>query len=290
MDLEKQEDNQHITCHWTQQTSYLTKCIFECVGVFIYVTCAETIKIAYLLSGDRDVAGKLAIIYFCPLVFAFISATRIPWPRLMGLHLHPGVTLTLTIFRRFPVSNLLPFVFSQLLGATFGALCVHAGYRLYVGVIAGQHSTIKTIFVTVASLWPVSSMGGVVPVVSFHNSYLLSLVFGWICAMLLGLTLLEESPKNRKVFLGGPAHVVWVVLLYLLSVLVFLETGLVLNIAHGLGAQIASWILQDAPLCLQWPLPLASLISIPAIMAGASIYKLRTLGEPDGLWNYAEIP
>lgn len=81
-------------------------------------------------------------------------------------------------------------------------------------------------------------------------------------------------------------------------------------------SQIASWILQDAPLCLQWPLPLASLISIPAIMvrylhfllcplfvvsadavdlpplrqAGASIYKLRTLGEPDGLRNYAEIP
>ncbi|EGG02914.1 uncharacterized protein MELLADRAFT_65907 [Melampsora larici-populina 98AG31] len=203
------EDNQHIH----KQPTHLTSSISEFIGVFIFVVCAETIK----LFGDN-----------------------------------------LLIFGKFPVKDLFPYLLAQLLGATFGALCVHGGYHLYTGVILTQLSTANATFVTVSTLC------------------LMTFTIEWLFAMLASMFIhLDVAQSKGKMFLGGPGCLRWLSVMYFMSVVYFFEARLVINTAYGMGVQIASWILQVKPLALQWSCAATTFVSLPAFMAGGALYKLR---------------
>lgn len=282
IELKKNVENQALLSHQTQE--HLTNCIFEFTGVLIYALCAETIKIAYLVSGNSDSARNLVIIYFFPLFLTFVYASFIPCPRLMGVHLNPAITLTLTIFGEFQVKDSLAYISSQLLGGTFGALSAHAGYLLYVGVISPQEPITNSNSISLSTLWSVGSIAGSSHKVLLHPGRNMTFTMELVFAVLLGMFVLHDAQQRGRMFLGGPGYIRWLSVSYLVSVLLFFEARMVLNSAYGIGVQFASWILQVEPLCFEWSLPLATFISLPGFIAGGAFFKLRNsakLSSPD---------
>ncbi|MCW2763023.1 MAG: family channel protein [Marmoricola sp.] len=113
------------------QIGLLRRTIAELIGTAMLVLVGTGSVVAALTMGD----GKLdyAGLGFVSLAFGIVVAVVIyGFGPVSGAHINPAVTVGLAVSRRFPWTEVLPYVLAQLAGASLGSLLVVATY--------GQHA------------------------------------------------------------------------------------------------------------------------------------------------------
>ena len=128
--------------------SLVRKCIAEFIGTFILVyigagAAAVTILLANgessqsgFLSSGIGALGGLADWLSIGMAFAIAVAGSIYiFGHISGCHINPAVTIALWAVKRFPGKDVIPYVISQLTGATIASI-------LFVGVVGTRAAAI----------------------------------------------------------------------------------------------------------------------------------------------------
>lgn len=98
----------------------MNKYLAEFIGTFALVFCGTgAIVIDHHTNGAITHVG--IAITFGLIVMAMIYALG----NISGAHLNPAVTLAFSLTKRFPASQIVPFILSQLLGALSASLVLH---------------------------------------------------------------------------------------------------------------------------------------------------------------------
>jgi glycerol uptake facilitator protein len=124
--------------------SLIGQCLAEFVGTFIVILVGDGAVAAAVLTGNVDGWG-VAVLWGLAVTFAIYVAAPVS-----GAHFNPAVTITMAVFRGFPLRNVLPFIASQIAGAFTGAACVYAFWSGFwahgaekLGVVVGEPGSQK---------------------------------------------------------------------------------------------------------------------------------------------------
>lgn len=101
------------------------QCLAEFVGTFIVILIGDGAVAAAVMTGQLDGWG-VAMMWGLAVTFGIYVAGPVS-----GAHFNPAVTITMAVFRSFPRSRILPFIFSQIAGAFTGAAAVYAMWHGY---------------------------------------------------------------------------------------------------------------------------------------------------------------
>ena len=96
---------------------FTRKCVAEIIGTYILIFCGTGAVIIDEQTNGAITHAGIAIT-FGLVVMSLIYALG----DISGAHMNPAVTIAFTIAKRFPASNLLPYVFSQVAGAILASL------------------------------------------------------------------------------------------------------------------------------------------------------------------------
>jgi glycerol uptake facilitator protein len=114
--------------------------IAELIGTFILVFFGiGSVHVAVLLGGYAGL-WQVASIWGIGVALAIYATAAIS-----GAHLNPAITVAFAVYRKFPRHKILPYVFSQLLGAVAAAAVLYlffykiiADFELTHGILRGQ--------------------------------------------------------------------------------------------------------------------------------------------------------
>lgn len=244
-------------------TPALPDYVIEFLSIFVYVVCVESVNIAHLYSGGTSWDLRFITIYLCGIIMLITYATRNSCPRLVNAHQSPGITLTLAIFQEFPLKKVPSYLFAQFLGSIFGTLFVYDVHNKVVEVLPASLLTMANSMVTIPNLSPANVGAAILGNPNRH--IILEIVFG----IVIGTSLLNLARyRSNQDFVDGPGYVLLMASLYITSACCF-RNRLLLNTAHGLGAQVASWILYNQSLLLEPKFLITNFINVFAIMAAA---------------------
>lgn len=95
-----------------QRPSIVCQCIAEVLGTFILVLFGTGSVFVAVLTGELQGLFQVAIVWGLAIALAIYSVGAIS-----GAHLNPAVTIAVAVFRKFPWSNVPPYIASQLIGA-----------------------------------------------------------------------------------------------------------------------------------------------------------------------------
>ena len=96
---------------------FIRKCIAEGTGTYILVFCGTGAVIINQQTNGAVTHAGIAIT-FGLVVMSLIYALG----DISGAHMNPAVTIAFTIAKRFPPASVLPYIFSQVVGATLASL------------------------------------------------------------------------------------------------------------------------------------------------------------------------
>ena len=124
--------------------SLVGQCLAEFVGTFIVILVGDGAIAAAVFTGALD-GWAVAVMWGLAVTFAIYVAAPIS-----GAHFNPAVTITMAVFRGFPVRNVVPFIASQIAGAFTGAAAVYALWSGFwgptatkLGVVIGEPGSQK---------------------------------------------------------------------------------------------------------------------------------------------------
>ncbi|MFI7454890.1 MIP/aquaporin family protein [Nonomuraea sp. NPDC049714] len=101
--------------------------VAEAIGTMLLVIFGAGSVVAALLMGDGELT--YAGLGFISLSFAVVVAIVIyAFGTTSGAHINPAVTIALAAGRRFPWSEVLPYIVAQLVGAFAGGLLIVGGF------------------------------------------------------------------------------------------------------------------------------------------------------------------
>jgi glycerol uptake facilitator protein len=176
--------------------------IGEFLGTSLLILLGNGVVANVLLKDSKGQGGGWIVITFgwSMAVFVAVYATA----AMSGAHLNPAVSLALCISGKFAWSQLLPYMFSQLMGAMFGSLLVWLTYKQHFEATSDA-ALIKACFCTAPAIR------------SYKHNFLTEFIatFAFIMAVLylaapeVGLGALDALPVALVVFaiglsLGGP--------------------------------------------------------------------------------------
>lgn len=100
----------------TPEVSPFQKCLAECIGTFFLVFAGTGAIVVNAVSHGAVTHVGIGLTFgFVVLVLIYALGS------LSGAHFNPAVTLSFWITRHFPTRHLLPYLFSQLLGAVLAS-------------------------------------------------------------------------------------------------------------------------------------------------------------------------
>lgn len=94
-------------------------CLAEFVGTFIVILVGDGAGAAATFVKGIDGWG-VAVMWGLAVTFGIYVAGPVS-----GAHFNPAVTITMAVFRGFPVKRIFPYILSQIVGAFTGAACVY---------------------------------------------------------------------------------------------------------------------------------------------------------------------
>ncbi|MEN3331981.1 MAG: glycerol uptake facilitator protein [Blastocatellia bacterium] len=94
-------------------------CLAEFVGTFVLILVGDGAVAAAVFAGAIDGWG-VAVLWGLAVTFGIYVAGPVS-----GAHFNPAVTITMAVFRSFPVKRILPYILSQIVGAFTAAACVY---------------------------------------------------------------------------------------------------------------------------------------------------------------------
>ena len=100
----------------------LRACVGEVVGTFLLVLFGTGAVASSVLTGAQMGLWQVAVVWGFGITLAIYVTAAVS-----GAHLNPAVSLAFAIFRRqsFPLTRLVPYWISQLVGGVLGGLAVH---------------------------------------------------------------------------------------------------------------------------------------------------------------------
>src|SRR5512143_2845374 len=125
--------------------SLTKRCVAELIGTFwlVFGGCGSAVFAAAFPALGIGFLGVALAFGLTVLTMAFAIG------HISGCHLNPAVSVGLAVGKRFPYSELLPYVVSQVIGAVIGAAALYAiasgnaGFSLATGFASngyGEHS------------------------------------------------------------------------------------------------------------------------------------------------------
>ncbi|MFL6216494.1 MAG: MIP/aquaporin family protein [Blastocatellia bacterium] len=94
-------------------------CLAEFIGTFVVILVGDGAVAAAVFAGAIDGWG-VAVLWGLAVTFGIYVAGPVS-----GAHFNPAVTITMALFRGFPAKRILPYIFSQIVGAFTAAACVY---------------------------------------------------------------------------------------------------------------------------------------------------------------------
>ena len=124
------------------------QCFAELIGTFIVILLGDGAVAVAVLTGALD-GWAVAVMWGLAVTFGIYVAGAVS-----GAHFNPAVTITMTIFRGFPKSRVLPFIISQIAGAYAASACIYWLWRGFwpgaaekLGVVVGQPGSQKLMMI-----------------------------------------------------------------------------------------------------------------------------------------------
>jgi glycerol uptake facilitator protein len=124
------------------------ECLAEVLGTFVIVLLGDGIVAAAVFLGTYDPVGVAVVWGVAVMIAVYITGG------VSGAHLNPAVTLAFAAFRKFPKGKILPFVFSQTVGAFLAAAALFWCWRGFwlpaankLGVGIGQPGSQKLMMI-----------------------------------------------------------------------------------------------------------------------------------------------
>lgn len=149
----------------------MKQCIAEAIGTFAIVFCGTGAIIINQESGGVITNSGIAIT-FGLIVMAMIYALG----NISGAHFNPAVTIAFAIARRFPATQITPYIISQLLGGLCASTVLHI-------------------------LFPDSQLlGATIPSGSVLQSFILEIILAFF--LMLVILNVSQGSKEQGMFAG----------------------------------------------------------------------------------------
>lgn len=120
--------------------------VAELIGTFILIFFGLGAVHAAVLAGAHQGLWQVAIVWGLAIMVAIYAIGSIS-----GAHINPAITVAMTLFRRFPVSLVGPYILAQLAGSILAAACLFyifephlAAKELQMGVQRGEPGSVVT--------------------------------------------------------------------------------------------------------------------------------------------------
>jgi len=130
------------------RNQFIGECLAEVLGTFVLILVGEGIGAAAVLVGGYDPMGVAWVWGLAVMIAVYLTGG------VSGAHINPAVTLAFAAFRKFPKWKIVPYLFSQTLGAFLAAAAVFWCYRGFwqpaarkLGVSIGQPGSQKLMMV-----------------------------------------------------------------------------------------------------------------------------------------------
>ena len=130
------------------RNQFIGECLAEVLGTFVLILVGEGIGAGAVLVGGYDPMGVAWVWGLAVMIAVYLTGG------VSGAHINPAVTLAFAAFRKFPKWKIVPYLFSQTLGAFLAAAAVYWCYRGFwqpaarkLGVSIGQPGSQKLMMV-----------------------------------------------------------------------------------------------------------------------------------------------
>ncbi|KDQ59275.1 hypothetical protein JAAARDRAFT_128206 [Jaapia argillacea MUCL 33604] len=258
------EKQRHRGAHW------FVECVAEFFGVFLYVYGGVGSTAAFVIGGltSQPAVGSLlqvGIAYAMGIVLALVICASTS-----GGHFNPCVTITLTIFRGFPIRKVPRYIISQIFGAYIACLLIYVQYKGEIkaleevlaakGVLEAVNFTPQGLAGIFGLYAPTGANLGYVFLNEFVSDFVLGMAI-WSCL----------DPTN---FFTPPAAVPFVIgFAYAVVIWGYAPVGLAANTARDLGGRLMALTIWGTKASGGTYAAIAALTNIPAMILAATCYE-----------------
>ncbi|MFT8871783.1 MAG: MIP/aquaporin family protein [Sporolactobacillus sp.] len=199
----------------------MTRYLAELVGTFIMILLGDgAVANVFLKKGKAGSSGWLGI------SLGWATAVAVPvwiFGGISGAHFNPSVTLGLAVIGKFPVSEVLPYLGAQFIGAFLGAVAVFVIFYKQFQATDDTEAKLGT-FTTIPAV----------------RSYFLNFVGVFIEAFILVFTITATTTMHLA---SGMMGLIVFVVIFVIVFTIGGTTGCPLNAARDLAPRIAHALL-----------------------------------------------
>lgn len=214
---------------WAKLRYRLREPFAEALGCFILMTFGDGINVQALFSAEVDPTAQKGNYLSVSFGWGIAVAMAVYVCGGVSGHINPAVTVSLALFRGFPWKKVPGYIFAQIVGATFGALCIYGLYVIPVRMVDPEQTQLSAQYFTTFPADFIMTKG--TRILGFYNEVYAS-------AVLLMVILAVNDGSNTP----PPDGMAPLVLLWLITGIgatLGWQTAYAVNPARDLGPRIA---------------------------------------------------
>jgi len=120
------------------QRKLLNECFGEVVGTFILLFFGLGVNQAAIFTGAGLGLGDVAGVWGVSVALAIYTTSAIS-----GAHINPAITIAFAAFRGFPKKKVVPYIFSQTIGAFLAAATIYLVFHSVIAAFEQAHGIVR---------------------------------------------------------------------------------------------------------------------------------------------------